>query len=72
LKENLYNFYTANKHLSRKEIFDRFIAIGAPERSLNRWPCNLEKNKTLKRKKVFVWIAISPKGMTEPFFREPD
>ena len=21
-------------------------------------------------KKVLVWIAISPKGMTEPFFRE--
>jgi len=51
LKENLYNFYTANKHLSRKEIFDRFIAIGALERSLNRWLCNLEQNKTLKRKK---------------------
>ncbi len=31
LKENLYNFYTANKHLSRKEIFDRFIAIGAAD-----------------------------------------
>jgi homoserine trans-succinylase len=36
LKENLYNFYTANKHLSRKEIFDQFIEFGAPERSLNR------------------------------------
>ncbi len=44
MKENLYNFYTANKHSSRKEIFDRFIA-------LNRWLCNLEQNKTLKRKK---------------------
>jgi hypothetical protein len=41
-KENLYNFYTSNKHLSRKEISDRFIAIiGAPKRSLNRWLCNL-------------------------------
>jgi hypothetical protein len=57
LKENLYNFYTANKHLSRKEIFDRFIAIGAPERSLNRWLCNLEQNKTLKRKKGSGRIA---------------
>ena len=57
LKENLYNFYTANKHLSRKEIFDRFIAIGAPDRSLNRWLCNLEQNKTLKRKKGSGRIA---------------
>ena len=57
LKENLYNFYTANKHLSRKEIFDRFIAIGAPERSLNRWLCNLEQNKTFKRKKGSGRIA---------------
>jgi len=57
LKENLYNFYIANKHLSRKEIFDRLIAIGAPERSLNRWLCNLEQNKTLKRKKGSGRIA---------------
>jgi len=57
LKENLYNFYTANKHLSRKEIFDRFIAIGAPERSLNRRLCNLEQNKTLNRKKGSGRIA---------------
>ena len=57
LKENLYNFYTSNRHLSRKEIFDRFIAIGAPERSLNRWLCSLEQNKTLKRKKVSGRIA---------------
>jgi len=27
LKENLYKFYNSSKHLSRKEIFDRFIAI---------------------------------------------
>ncbi len=53
----MYNFYTANKHLSRKEIFDRFTAIGAPERSLNRWLCNLEQNKTLKRKKGSGRIA---------------
>ena len=53
----MYNFYTVNKHLSRKEIFDRFIAIRAPERSLNRWLCNLEQNKTLKRKKGSGRIA---------------
>jgi hypothetical protein len=57
LKENLFNFYTSNRHLNRKEIFDRFIAIGAPERSLNRWLCNLEQNKTLKRKKGSGRIA---------------
>jgi len=61
LKENLYNFYTANKHLSRKEIFDRFIAIGAPERSLKRWLYNLEQNKTLKRKKGSGRIAKKSK-----------
>jgi hypothetical protein len=27
LKENLYKFYNSSKHLSRKEIFDRFIEI---------------------------------------------
>jgi len=32
----LYKFYPSNKNLSRKEIFDRFIAFGEPERSLNR------------------------------------
>jgi len=25
LKENLYNFYTANKHLSRKEITNNLL-----------------------------------------------
>ena len=63
----MYNFYTSNRHLSRKEIFDRFIAIGAPERSLNRWLCSLEQNKTLKRKKVSGRIAkkATPKPSKE-------
>jgi hypothetical protein len=53
----LYNFYTSNKLLSRKEIFDRFISIGAPEWSLNRWLCNLTQNNklaTVKQSSVVI------------------
>ena len=45
LKETLYNFYINHRHLSRKEIFNRFRELGAPERSLNRWLCALEKKR---------------------------
>ena len=56
LKENLHKFYTTHEHLSRKEIFDRFIAIGAPERSFNRWLSNLEQNKIRIVKKAYLFF----------------
>ena len=57
LKETLYNFYKNHRHLSRKEIFNRFRELGAPKRSLNRWLCALEQKKTLKRKKSSGRVA---------------
>ena len=51
LKETLYNFYKNNSHLGRKAIYDRFIELGAPKRTLNRWLVKLLQNKTLDRKK---------------------
>ena len=51
LKEILYNFYKNNSHLGRKAIYDRFIELGVPKRTLNRWLVKLLQNKTLDRKK---------------------
>ena len=51
LKQVLYEFYKNNGHLSRKEVFDKFRGLGAPERTLNRWLVLLAQNKTLGRKK---------------------
>ena len=46
----MQNFYEKNKNLGRKEIRDRFLKLGAPERSLNNWLRLLEQGKTLQRK----------------------
>lgn len=35
LRQVLYEFYKNNRHLNRKEIFDKFRGLGAPKRSLN-------------------------------------
>jgi len=51
LRQVLYEFYKNNRHLSRKEIFDRFLGLGAPKRTLNRWLVLLAQNETLERKK---------------------
>ena len=45
LKKTLYNFYANNDHLTRREIYDRFINISAPKRSLNRWLVKLFEKK---------------------------
>ena len=50
LKNVLQNFYEKNKNLGRKKIRDRFLKLGAPERSLNNWLSLLEQGKTLQRK----------------------
>jgi len=57
LKETLYNFYKNNSHLGRKAIYDRFIELDAPKRTLNRWLIKLLQNKTLDRKKGSGRIA---------------
>ncbi len=57
LKETLYSFYKNNSHLGRKAIYDRFIELGAPKRTLNRWLVKLLQNKTLDRKKGSGRIA---------------
>jgi len=39
--------------------------------NIQKTPENVKNKYEIKyEKKVLVWIAISPKGMTEPFFRE--
>ena len=43
--------------MTRREIYDRFINIGAPKRSLNRWLVKLFEKKTLNRKKGSGRIA---------------
>ena len=47
----------------RNDIFYSSNIQNAPESVKNKYEIKYEK-------KVSVWIAISPKGMTEPFFRE--
>jgi hypothetical protein len=54
LKETLYNFYKNNSHLGRKAIYNRFIELGAPKRTLNRWPVKLLQNKTLDLRKFLL------------------
>jgi len=50
LKTTLYKFYEKNKQKGRKYIRDKFLELGAPERSLDRWLTTLEENKSLERK----------------------
>jgi len=54
LKETLYNFYKNNSHLGRKAIYNRFIELGAPKRTLNRWLVKLLQNKTLDLRKFLL------------------
>ena len=49
IKEILYKFYLKNKHLSRNEIFTKFIDLGPSERSLKCWLTTLIQKKTLQR-----------------------
>jgi hypothetical protein len=51
LKSILYKYYQKNHGLGRKHIFDKFISMGAPKRTLNHWLSMLEQNKVLTRKK---------------------
>jgi hypothetical protein len=50
LKSVLYRYYQKKPRKSRKFIYDMFIELGAPKRSLNRWLELLEKNKSIMRK----------------------
>ena len=50
LKSVLYRYYQKKTRKSRKFIYDMFIELGAPKRSLNRWLELLEKNKSIMRK----------------------
>ena len=50
LKKNLQDFYEKNANLTRKHFFDKFIDLGAPKRTLNRWLSLLEDKKSLNRK----------------------
>jgi hypothetical protein len=49
LKKNLQIFFEKNSHLGRKVIFQKFIELGAPKRSLNLWLTKLEHNEKLDR-----------------------
>jgi hypothetical protein len=51
IKNVLQEYYKNNIQRGRKYIFDHFIAMGVPERSLNRWLTQLEATSTLERKK---------------------
>lgn len=51
MKNVLQEYYKNNIQLGRKHIFDHFIVMGVPERSLNRWLVQLEATNTLERKK---------------------
>lgn len=51
MKNVLQEYYKNNIQLGRKHIFDHFIVMGVPERSLNRWLVQLEATYTLERKK---------------------
>jgi|LakMenE18May11ns_1017448.scaffolds.fasta_scaffold9790835_1 hypothetical protein len=50
LKKSLQNYFEKNPNLERKRIFDVFIELGAPKRSLNNWITRLESNTSLTRK----------------------
>ena len=50
LKNVLQNFYEKNKNLGQKEIRDRFLKLGVPDRTLNNWLRLLEQGKTFQRK----------------------
>ena len=51
LKKNLYEFYTKNKNLKKKQIFEKFEGLGASKSTLYSWLDQLENKKTLIRKK---------------------
>lgn len=50
LKKVLEIYYQKNHQLGRKHIFDRFIDLGAPKRTLNRWLVRLDQENNLNDK----------------------
>ena len=50
LKITLEKYFHENEKLGRKHIYSKFISLGAPKRSLNRWLELLFSKKSLVRK----------------------